>query len=76
LLTSTPGYHFQIRVGDSPQSLANTPGPAFTAGGDMQESIDPLKGRYVLVWITQVVPTGDGNRGTIAEFKVLGGSGG
>jgi serine/threonine-protein kinase len=72
LITPTPGYRFQIRVGDDPGSLESKPGQEFTASSDMRESIDPMKGRYVLVWITQVVPTSDGNRGTIAEFKVFG----
>ena len=38
-------------------------------------SIDPTDGRYVLVWITQVVPTTDGNRATIGEFAAYGSGG-
>ena len=72
LITPFPGYHFQIRVGGNPTGLENKPGPAFTAQGHMHGDITPLKGRFVLLWITDVVPTNSGNRATVAEFKVLG----
>jgi hypothetical protein len=73
LQTTIPGFTFQIRVGDDSDALADSTGPDFTARDDMQESIRPVKGRYVLVWITGVVRTDDGNRATIGEFRVLGG---
>jgi serine/threonine protein kinase len=75
LQTPDPGFHFEIRVGDDPTALKDQTGPAFTATRNMRQSIDPTAGRYVLVWITQVVRTSDGNRATIAEFAVYGSGG-
>ncbi|MDP9340959.1 MAG: protein kinase [Actinomycetota bacterium] len=75
LQTPNPGFRFEIRVGDDPTQLQNQPGPAFTAAANMRRSIDSTSGRYVLVWITEVVPTADGNRATIAEFAVYGSGG-
>jgi serine/threonine-protein kinase len=72
LITPFPGYHFQVRVGGNKTALVNKPGPRFTAEADMDESIPPRTGRFVLLWVTDVVPTDSGNRATVAEFKVLG----
>jgi hypothetical protein len=38
----------------------------------MRESIEPATGQYVLLWITTVVPTDDGNRAEVGEFRVVG----
>jgi putative peptidoglycan lipid II flippase len=64
-----PGYEFHLAVGDDPDALVDGIGPAFVAQG---ETVGELlgSGRYVLVWITSVVPTPDGNRAEIAEFSV------
>jgi eukaryotic-like serine/threonine-protein kinase len=76
LLTPHPGFHFEIRVGNDPAALQDDAGPSFTAKSSMRPSIPPAEGRYVLLWMTDVVPIGDGsNRDTVAEFKVLGSGG-
>ena len=70
-----PGYTFQIRVGDDPNQLATTTGPAFRiTTSDLRQSLaQPLTGRYVLLWITSVVRNVDGgNRAAVGEFKVFG----
>jgi serine/threonine-protein kinase len=78
LRTPYPGYAFQIRVGDDPSELAGSEGPwpSFTAAGSMRQTIEPVTGRYVLVWITTVV-TGveNGNRASVGEFRVIGSGG-
>jgi hypothetical protein len=75
LETPNPGFHFEVRVGDDPAQLQTQAGPAFVARSPIRRSIDPTDGRYVLVWITEVVPTADGNRATIGEFAVYGSGG-
>jgi eukaryotic-like serine/threonine-protein kinase len=73
LLTPFPGFAFQVRVGDDPDALVNAAGPAYVARASMREEIaPPLTGRYVLVWITSVVETAEGNRAAVAEFRVFG----
>jgi hypothetical protein len=73
LVTPHPGFDFEIRVGNDPQALRNHAGPSFTAKSTMRTSMDAARGRYVLLWMTDVVPIGDGsNRDTVAEFKVFG----
>jgi putative peptidoglycan lipid II flippase len=74
LQTPFPGYEFQVRVGDDPTALSTTRGAAFTAQSDMTQNITPTTGRYVLLWITTVVPGVDhGNRAAVGEFHVFGG---
>ncbi len=75
LETPNPGFRFEIRVGDDPTQLQNQSGPSFTARSPTRRAIVPTAGRYVLLWITQVVPTADGNRATIGEFAVFGSGG-
>ena len=73
--TPLDGWQFEVRVGDDVDAMENASGPAFTASsaGTMRESIPPVTGRYVLVWVTQVVEAPDGdNRAEIAEFAVVG----
>jgi hypothetical protein len=73
LVTPHPRFDFEIHVGNDPQALEGRPGPSFTAKSTMHASIPNAEGRYVLLWMTDVVPIGDGsNRDTIAEFKVFG----
>jgi hypothetical protein len=66
----TAGFRFHVALGDDPAALLAALGPENTASigsrGELQGS-----GRYVLVWITSVVPTGDGNRAEIAEFTAV-----
>lgn len=72
LQTPYPGYRFAVLVGDVPTEMITGTKAYFIASSDMQESIGPVTGRYVLLWITTVVPTDDGNRAEVAEFRVTG----
>jgi hypothetical protein len=70
LSTPHPGYAFHLAVGEDPDELIDAVGPSITA---VERTRVPLEGtgRYVLVWITSVVPTGDGNRAEIGEAEVV-----
>jgi hypothetical protein len=70
--TPAPGFRFSIAIGDDPGSLVASAGPEYTAAQDMRESFAPETGRYVLFWITTVVPVPDGNRAEIADLEVMG----
>jgi eukaryotic-like serine/threonine-protein kinase len=73
LVTPFPGFGFQIRVGNDPTALVNQPGPRFTARHIMRvDDLPAARGRVVLLWMTDVVPTDTGNRDTVAEFRILG----
>ncbi len=72
LQTPFPGYRFTVIVGDDPYAMAQGARGMFTAGSDMREAITPATARYVLLWITSVVPTNDGNRAEVGEFRVVG----
>jgi hypothetical protein len=72
LQTPYPGYRFAVVVGDDVTAMIADARPTFTAAADMRESIEPATGRYVLLWITSVVPTDDGNRAEVGEFRVVG----
>lgn len=67
-----PGYTFGVAVGDDPDALVEAATAAYTAASTIREAIDPVEGRYVLLWITSVVDAGDGNRAEVAEFEVVG----
>ncbi len=70
LKTPNPGFLFQLAVGDDPDRLVEAVGDANTAQEDTRGALTGA-GRYVLVWITTVVETDDGNRAEIAEFRVV-----
>ena len=72
LETPHPGYSFTVAVGDDPAALADPGGRSYVSSALTRGAIEPVTGRYVMVWMTSVVPTGDGNRVEISEFKVLG----
>ncbi len=72
LQTPYPGYRFTVVVGDDLTAMIAGARPAFTATAEMREPIGPATGRYVLLWITSVVPTDDGNRAEVGEFRVVG----
>lgn len=72
LETPHPGFSFTVGVGDDRSALADPGGPIYVASAITRGAIDPVTGRYVMVWMTSVVPTGDGNRAEISEFRVLG----
>jgi hypothetical protein len=70
LSTPHPGYAFQLAVGEDPEALLDALGPSVTAAEHTRVPLEET-GRYVLVWITSVVPTGDGNRAEIGEAEVV-----
>jgi Protein kinase domain len=70
LRTPNPGFLFHVAVGDDPDQLVEAIGEATTAQEETR-GILTGSGRYVLVWITTVVQTHDGNRAEIAEFRVV-----
>lgn len=73
LRTPLPGFPFSVGVGDDLKDLIPGPGAtAYLAEGAMRRTFPPASGRYVLLWITSVVPTADGARAQLAEFEVLG----
>jgi hypothetical protein len=61
-----------VAVGDDPSALTDPGGPSYVSSALARGAIQPVTGRYVMVWMTSVVATGDGNRAEISEFKVLG----
>ncbi|MEX2202510.1 MAG: protein kinase [Actinomycetota bacterium] len=70
LKTPNPGFLFHVAVGDDPDRLVEAIGDANTAQEETRGALTGA-GRYVLVWITTVVETDDGNRAEIAEFRVV-----
>lgn len=70
LSTAHPGFDFQVAVGDDPDQLIGAVGPA-TSASERTRVLLEGSGRYVLVWITSVVPTADGNRAEIGEADVV-----
>ena len=59
-----------VAVGDDPDALVDEVGEQVTS---TSLSRAPLRGtgRYVLVWITSVVPVDDGIRAEVGEVRVL-----
>ncbi len=70
LWTPHPGYDFHVGVGDDPDELIDAIGEPITASARTRVPLEE-SGRYVLLWITSVVPTGDGNRAEIGEAEVV-----
>jgi hypothetical protein len=70
LSAPNPGYVFHVAVGDDPAALVDAVGEPYVAGRETRGTIEG-SGRYVLVWITTVVPAGDGIRAEVAEFRVV-----
>ena len=70
LWTPHPGFRFRLAVGDDPDALIDEVGGEVTS---TSLSRVPLRGagRYVLVWITSVVPVDDGIRAEVAEVRVV-----
>lgn len=71
LTTPHPGYTIRLAVGDDPDALPDRVGEPIATTARTAASLEG-SGRYVLVWITSVVPTGNGDRAVVAEFVVLG----
>jgi len=70
LSTPHPGFRFHVAVGVDPDALIDAVGSPVTAAALTHVRLDGT-GRYVLVWITSVVPTGDGDRAEIGEAEVV-----
>jgi hypothetical protein len=70
LSTPHPGFEFHVAVGDDPATLVDAIGPAHVAAAETEGTLVG-SGRYVLVWITSVVPVEDGNRAEVAEFRAM-----
>jgi hypothetical protein len=70
LRTLNPGFVFHVAVGDDADTLVDAIGEPNTAQEETRGALTG-SGRYVLVWITTVVETDDGNRAEIAEFRVV-----
>jgi hypothetical protein len=70
LWTPHPGFRFGLAVGDDPDALADEVGGDVTSTSQTRISLRGA-GRYVLVWITSVVPVDDGIRAEVAEVLVV-----
>jgi hypothetical protein len=70
LWTPHPGFRFRLAVGDDPDALVGEAGPEVTSTSMSRVTMRGA-GRYVLVWITSVVPVDDGIRAEVAEVRVL-----
>jgi hypothetical protein len=71
--TPAPGATVEIRTGTEPAGdLAGfDPAATGTLQGTTELTFDePVEARYVLVWVTGLVPDGDGFAGTIGEVTV------
>jgi serine/threonine protein kinase len=70
LATPFPGFTFGVAVGDDPNALVDQVGDTVTSSGSTRVRVDGT-GRYVLVWISSVVPVDDGIRAEVAEVRVV-----
>ncbi|MGY1594345.1 hypothetical protein ACI79D_20400 [Geodermatophilus sp. SYSU D00708] len=73
LATNTPGATVEIRTGGSPDGSLDD--FAVQASGELEATTDldftaPVTSRYVLVWITGLVPSGDGFSADVAEVEL------
>ncbi len=71
--TTTPGITVEVRTGDTPDGdLEAFPVAASgTVDGTADLALEePLTARYVLVWVTSLVPAEDGFAGAVAEVAV------
>jgi hypothetical protein len=67
-----PGFRFEVGVGDSAEEARRAAQGSYVAGRDERIQLPPATGRYVLVWVTSVVPTADGSRADVSEVEVVG----
>jgi len=70
LSTPYPGFTFGVAVGDDPSALAEHVGNTVTSTASTRVRLQGT-GRYVLVWITSIVPVDDGTRAEVAEVRVV-----
>lgn len=78
LETDSPGFTFSVYAGEDADSfdpeggspVASTDGQdSFTAVNPMEISLEPFRGQYLLVWITELVPH-DGYRALVNEVEI------
>jgi len=75
--TELPGWRFELYAGDSPEGLES--GDPLVAGGETSFraddetalEIEPADGRYLLIWITELV-SADGYRALVNEVEIHG----
>ena len=70
LSTPYPGFTFGVAVGDDPSALVGDVGDTVTSTAWTRVRLEGT-GRYVLVWITSVVPVDDGTRAEVAELRAV-----
>lgn len=70
LSTPHPGFSFRVGVGDDPGALFDRLGAELRSSSSERVPLHGT-GRYVLVWITSVVPVDDGNRAEVSELRVV-----
>ena len=73
LASTLPGSTVEIRTGNSPGEALDAFGLAAegTMEGETELAFDePVEARYVLVWVTGLVPVDDGFRADLAEIAV------
>jgi hypothetical protein len=73
LTTSTPGIKVEVRTGEDPDADLDSyaVGATGTVDGTTDLTFDkPAKGRFLLVWVTGLVPSEGGFQGDLAEVVV------
>ena len=70
LSTPYPGFTFRVSVGDDLNALVDRVGDTVTSTASTRARLQG-SGRFVLVWITSVVPVDDGTRAEVAEVRVV-----
>jgi hypothetical protein len=70
LSTPYPGFTFGVAAGDDPSTLVDHVGSTVTSTASTRVRLQGT-GRYVLVWITSIVPVDDGTRAEVAEVRVV-----
>jgi hypothetical protein len=73
LTTSTPGIKVEVRTGEDPDGDLDSyaVGATGTVDGTTDLTFDkPAKGRFLLVWVTALVPSEGGFQGDLAEVAV------
>jgi serine/threonine-protein kinase len=76
LHTESPGFTFSVFAGDDPGAfdlgapLSSGGATSFTAEDGMELAFDPVRTRYVLIWITELTEH-DGFRALVNEAEIL-----
>jgi hypothetical protein len=73
LTTTTPGIKVDVRTGEDPDGALDSYaiGASGTVDGTSDLTFDkPATGRFVLVWVTGLVPSEGGFSGDLAEVVV------